>query len=147
MQWIETEETVRFNEVDQWGIAWHGHYVAWFEIGRIALLKPFDLLPRQMAEMGFIAPVVRLACEYKHPAVGGDLLCIRTTALKPEIAALVFRCEIQRLRDHMLLARCEATQVLMTVDKKMIYRLSGELEQRVKRLLDYCAADEKPASG
>ena len=144
MQWVETQETVRFNEVDQWGMAWHGHYVTWFEIGRIALLKPFDLLPAQMAELGFIAPVVRLDCEYKHPAISGDRLLIRTTALKPEIAAMVFKCEIQR-EDRVLLARCEATQVLMTVDKKMIYRLSGELERRVKRLLDYCQSDRSAA--
>jgi acyl-CoA thioester hydrolase len=142
MQWVETLETVRFNEVDQWGMAWHGHYVTWFEIGRIALLKPFDLLPAQMAQMGFIAPVVRLTCDYKHPAVCGDGLIIRTTALKPEIAALVFKCEIQRAGDLHLLARCEATQVLMTLDKKMIYRLSGEIAARVTRLLDFCSAGD-----
>jgi acyl-CoA thioester hydrolase len=134
---------VRFNEVDQWGMAWHGHYVTWFEIGRIALLKPFGLLPVQMAQLGFIAPVVRLTCEYKYPAVCGDQLLIRTTALKPEIAALVFKCEIQRAQDQQLLARCEATQVLMTVDKKMIYRLSGDIATRITHLLTYCQSGDE----
>ena len=142
MRWIETHEVVRFNEIDQWGMAWHGHYVTWFEIGRIALLKPFGLLPAQMAELGFIAPVVRLTCEYKHPALNGDRLLIRTTALKPEIAALIFKCEIKRDDDQVMLALCEATQVLMTVEKKMIYRLSGEIETRVGRLLEYCEAGD-----
>ena len=45
MQWTEKEETVRFNEVDEWGMAWHGHYIAWFEAGRMYLLRQFDLLP------------------------------------------------------------------------------------------------------
>ncbi|MEJ2041139.1 MAG: thioesterase family protein [Desulfosarcinaceae bacterium] len=138
VRWIETVETVRFNEIDQWGMAWHGHYLAWFEVGRVALLKQFDLLPDQMTLMGFLAPVIRLNCEYKHPAMCGDEIVIRTTALKPEIAALVFKAEIVRRHDGTLLARSETTQVLMTTDKTMIYRLSGEIETRVRRLLDFC---------
>ena len=137
-RWVETADIVRFNEIDQWGIAWHGHYLAWFEIGRIALMKNFDLLPDQLAAMGYLAPVIRLTCEYKHPALSGDEIVIRTTALKPEIAALVFKAEIVRKKDRLLLARSETTQVLMTTERSMIYRLSGEIETRVQRLLDYC---------
>jgi acyl-CoA thioester hydrolase len=140
-RWVETVETVRFNEIDQWGIAWHGHYLSWFEIGRIALLKRFELLPDQMAAMGYLAPVIRLNCEYKHPALCGDEIVIRTTAHKPEIAALVFKAEIVRRQDRTLLARSETTQVLMTTEKSMIYRLSGEIETRVRRLLDFCCGD------
>ncbi len=72
MRWTETEETVRFNEVDEWGLAWHGHYVAWFEAGRLDLLRRFDLMPHQMVELGYIAPVIRLECDFKHPAKCGD---------------------------------------------------------------------------
>ena len=43
MQWIETEETVRFNEVDEFGMVWYGNYAAWFEVGRMSLLEHFDL--------------------------------------------------------------------------------------------------------
>lgn len=138
MRWVETVETVRFNEIDQWGMAWHGHYLTWFEIGRVALLQRFDLLPEQLVTMGYLAPVIRLNCEYKHPAVGGDEIVIKTTTVKPEIAALVFQSEIVRRTDDTLLARGETTQVLMTVDKVMIYRLSGEIEKRVSRLIQYC---------
>lgn len=139
MRWNETPETVRFNEVDQMGIAWHGHYLSWFEIGRLALVKPFGLLPDQMADMGFMAPVVRLNCEYKQPALCGDEIIIRTTATKPEIAALTFHSEVLRQNDGTILATAETMQVLMTVEKVMIYRLSGELGTRVDRLLEYCS--------
>lgn len=137
-RWVEVVETVRFNEIDQWGMAWHGHYLTWFEIGRVALLKAFELLPDQMVALGYLAPVIRLNCEYKHPAVSGDEIVIRTTALKPEIAALVFKAEIVRRPDRALLARSETTQVLMTTERSLIYRLSGEIETRVQQLLDFC---------
>ncbi len=119
-------------------MAWHGHYVAWFEVGRMALLRQFDLLPKQMVELGYVAPVIRLTCDYKHPAGSGDTIIIRTTVVKPEIAALIFKFEILKKKNRTLLAHGETTQVLLTTKNKMIYRLSGELEKRVKRLLDFC---------
>ncbi len=138
MRWVEAEETVRFNEVDEWGMAWYGHYMAWFEVGRMALLGRFDLLPRQMVELGYIAPVISARCEFKHPAACGDEIIIRVTAVKPEIAALTFKFDILLKKDRTILARGETTQVLLTTDRKMIYRLSGELETRIGRLVNYC---------
>ncbi len=129
---------VRFNEVDQWNMAWYGHYMAWFEVGRMSLLQRFDLLPRQMVELGYIAPVVSLKCDFKHPAVCGDRIIISTTAIKPEIAALIFKFHIFLKENRTLLAQGETTQVLLTTERKMIYRLTGELEKRISNLVSFC---------
>lgn len=142
MRWVEKEEMVRFNEVDEWGMAWHGHYIAWFEAGRMALLRRFDLLPKQLVALGYIAPIIHLQCDFKHPAECGDEIIIRTTAVKPEIAALTFRFEIIRRTDRTLLAQGESTQVLMTTEKKMIYRIRGELERRIMELVNFCGQEE-----
>jgi acyl-CoA thioester hydrolase len=141
MQWVEKEEVVRFNEVDEWGMAWYGHYMAWFEAGRISLLRRFDLLPRQMVELGYMAPVINLKCDFKKSAACGDWIIIRTTVVKPEIAALTFKFEILLKENRTLLARGETTQVLLKTNRKMVYRLSGELEKRVRNLVDYCLQD------
>ncbi len=138
MRWTEVKEIVRFNEVDEWGMAWYGHYMAWFEVGRMSLLRRFDLLPIQMVELGYIAPVVRLECDYKQPATTGDRIVIRTTVVKPEIAALVFKFQVVDEQRGALLARGETMQVLMTTEKKMIYKLRGEIEKRITKLVDYC---------
>lgn len=141
MRWIDTEEVVRFNEVDEWGMAWYGNYMAWFEVGRMSLLRRFDLLPRQMVELGYVAPVVNLKCDFKHPAASGDRIIIRTTVVKPEIAALVFRFEVFHKEHQILLASGETMQVLLTTSRKMIYRISGELEKRISKLVDYCSQE------
>lgn len=141
MKWIETKETVRFNEVDEWGIAWHGHYLAWFEAGRMELLRQFDLMPADLVELGYIAPIINLKCDYKHPVTSGEKIIIRVTAVKPEIAALIFKFEILLNENHTLLARGETTQVLLTTDRKMIYRISGDLERRIHNLIDFCSQD------
>lgn len=142
MKWVETEETVRFNEIDQWGIAWYGHYIAWFEAGRMALLKQVDLLPQQIVELGYIAPIIKLNCDFKEPAKCDDQIIIRTTATKPEIAALIFKFEILRKKDRILLARGETTQVILNLDNTMIYRITGELEKRVNHMINFCKSSE-----
>jgi len=144
VNWLETPETVRFNEVDQWQIAWHGHYVAWFEVGRLALLKQFDLTPEQMVALGYIAPVIRLECDYKVPARTGDEILIRTRVAKPEIAAIEFHFEILRRADRTLLARGSTTQVLLTTENVMIYKITGEIGRRLNELIAFC--NRTPAS-
>ena len=142
MKWFEVEETVRFNEVDEWGIVWYGNYMAWFEVGRMALLRQFDLLPKNMVELGYIAPVINLKCDFKQPASSGERIIIRVTVEKPEIAALIFKFEILRKEDRALLARGETTQVLMTTNRKMIYFLKGALKERIMVLIEYCRQEE-----
>jgi acyl-CoA thioester hydrolase len=137
MRYDETEIIVRFQEVDEWGIAWHGHYIGWFEVGRMELLRKFDLLPRQFSAMGYIAPVVNLKCDFKEPALSGDHLVIRTTVLKPEKAALTFCFEIYRKEDQKLLAKGETTQVLMTTDGKLLYYIPNEIKDKIDSMIQY----------
>lgn len=133
----ETEIRVRFNEVDSWGIVWHGHYIAWFEVGRSALLSKFQLSPQDFTRLGYIAPVIDLKCSYKEPARLGDEIILRTTVLKPTKAALTFQFEVLRKKDRKLLVSGEETQVLLTLDGKMLYYIPPELEERLKPLFDH----------
>jgi acyl-CoA thioester hydrolase len=133
----ETEIRVRFHEVDSWGMVWHGHYIAWFEVGRSALLSKFQLSPQDFTRLGYIAPVIDLKCSYKEPARLGDEIILRTTVLKPTKAALTFQFEVLRKKDRKLLVSGEETQVLLTLDGKMLYYIPPELEERLKPLFDH----------
>ncbi len=144
MKYDETEIRVRFNEVDSWGMVWHGHYIAWFEVGRMALLGKFQLLPQDFSGMGYIAPVVDLKCAYKEPARLDEEILIRTTIVKPTKAALTFLFQVLRKSDRKLLASGEETQVLLTLDGKMLYYLPQALQEKLRLLLDYL---EEPESG
>lgn len=94
MRWDETEITVRFNEVDTYQVAWHGHYVAWMEVGRLQLSQRFGLAPAQLLELGYVGPVVQLDIKYLRPARYGDHLLVRTTLEPGDTAALIFKSEI-----------------------------------------------------
>ena len=137
MKFEETEIRVRFNEVDSWGVVWHGHYIAWFEAGRMALLGKFQLQPQDFAQMGYIAPVIALKCSYKEPARLDEEIIIRTTVLKPTKAALTFQFEVLRKRDRKLLVTGEETQVLQALDGRLLYYIPPDLKKRLQDLFDY----------
>ncbi len=80
MRYHETEITVRFNEVDAYRVAWHGHYVAWMEIGRNALAGMFGLDAEQLEQLGYLGPVVSLEVKYLRPARFKDVITVRTTS-------------------------------------------------------------------
>jgi acyl-CoA thioester hydrolase len=137
MQWVETTATVRFNEIDQWGIAWYGHYFAWFELGRMKALERFSLLPADLAGLGLIAPVVSARCDFKGPALTNDEIVIRAHLLEPRTASLTFQFEILRQSDGALLARGETVQVLTQPDGTMIYKLDGEVKDKVESMIRF----------
>jgi acyl-CoA thioester hydrolase len=145
MKYDETEIKVRFNEVDSWGIVWHGHYIAWFEVGRMALLKKFHLLPQDFTQMGYITPVVDLKCFFKEPARMEEEILIRTSVLKPTKAALTFRFQILRKKDGKLLASGEETQVLLTLDGRMLYIIPQDLRERLQPLFNYLEEPDSAA--
>jgi len=137
MRWVKTTTTVRFNEIDQWGITWYGHYFAWFELARMKVLEKFSLLPEQFTALGFIAPVVSAQCEFKKPARTNDIITIRAHLLKPQTASLTFRFEIILQDDKSLLAKGETVQVLQKLDGTVLYKLSGTIKDRVESMVKY----------
>ncbi len=65
---------VPFHDVDAMDVAWHGHYMKYFEIARCRLLQRFDYDYPQMRESGFIWPVVESKLRYLRPARYGQHL-------------------------------------------------------------------------
>ncbi|MBU4561227.1 acyl-CoA thioesterase [bacterium] len=137
MKYHETEIRVRFNEVDHWGIVWHGHYISYFEMGRINLARKFALTPADFAQVGYTAPVIELKCQYKEPARNDEELIIHTTLERPSKAALTFKYQILRKRDKKLLVEGETTQVLLDKKGELIFVIPEEIKKRIDRLLIY----------
>ncbi|UJF23667.1 acyl-CoA thioesterase [Suttonella sp. R2A3] len=65
---------VPFYDVDSMNIAWHGHYVKYFEQARCAWLEWIDYDYVQMHTDGFAWPVAQLHIKYIRPATFGQHL-------------------------------------------------------------------------
>ncbi len=64
---VETIIEVPFHDVDVMRVAWHGHYVKYFEIARCALLDKIEYNYPEMEQSGYAWPVIDLRIRYAHP--------------------------------------------------------------------------------
>jgi acyl-CoA thioester hydrolase len=63
----QIELQVPFHDVDMMEIAWHGHYVKYFEVARCALFDQLDYNYQQMRDSGYAWPVIDLHVRYVKP--------------------------------------------------------------------------------
>jgi acyl-CoA thioester hydrolase len=87
---------VRYAETDQMGIAWHGNYLAWFEVARTDLLRGLGVSYRELEARGLRLPVIELAARFMRPALYDDVLEIRTRVAAMGGARLSFDYEVVR---------------------------------------------------
>ncbi|HEX9023488.1 MAG TPA: acyl-CoA thioesterase [Geobacteraceae bacterium] len=130
----ETAITVRFNEIDAYNVAWHGHYVTWMEVGRNDLAGRFGLNAEDISAAGFLAPVVLLELKYLRSARFNEELRIRTSLRRMETATLEFNTTIIGADGK----KCAVGRtVLSLVDRggTLQYSLPPAIKERVERLL------------
>jgi len=65
----EVEIVIPFHDVDMMEVAWHGHYVKYFEIARCALFDLIDYNYEQMKDSGYAWPIIDLHIRYPQPTV------------------------------------------------------------------------------
>ncbi|MCL2075612.1 MAG: acyl-CoA thioesterase [Betaproteobacteria bacterium] len=58
---------VPFHDLDPMEICWHGNYVRYFELARVALLQRIDYDYPEMRTSGYAWPVIELFIRYAHP--------------------------------------------------------------------------------
>lgn len=135
----DTSITVRFNEVDSYRVAWHGHYVAWMEVGRNELAARFGLAADQLVEAGYLGPVVSLEMKYLRPARFNERLTVRTTVRRNDTPTLEFRCVILDA-DGRPVARGVTVHALTDLEGTTQYRLPAEIAPRLEKMLAWAEA-------
>jgi acyl-CoA thioester hydrolase len=69
---------VRYAETDQMGVAYHGNYFAWFEVGRTDLLRDLGFTYKDLEAGGLRLPVIEARARFLRPARYDDVLDVRT---------------------------------------------------------------------
>jgi len=87
---------VRYAETDQMGIAWHGEYLAWFEVGRTDLLRGCGCTYRDLEAQGLRLPVIEVQARFLRPALYDDVLEIRTRLTDLRKVRVTFAYEVFR---------------------------------------------------
>lgn len=75
---------VPFHDVDLMAIAWHGHYVKYFELARCKLFDQFNYNYKQMRDSGFSWPVIDLHVRYAQPSHFQQIITVTATLTEYE---------------------------------------------------------------
>lgn len=92
----KAELRVRYAETDMMGIAYHGNYLPWFEIGRTALLRDQGLPYAELEKLGYRLPVLEVNAKFHRPALYDDLLTVETTMKEKPILRIRLHYRIMR---------------------------------------------------
>ncbi len=114
-----TEFIVRFSEADPLGIAWHGSYVRYFEDGREAFGKKYDISYLDILEKGYITPVIKMSFDFKQALKYNEEGIIETTFIDCEAAKVIFNYKIYRKSNHELVTTGETIQVFLTTGMEL----------------------------
>ena len=116
-----TEVSIKFSEVDSLRVVWHGHYVRYFEDGREAFGKQYNLGYLDVYEHGLAVPLVDLEVKFKRILEYGDSAIIETTFINSPAAKLIFEYKITSAKHGYVVCTGRTTQVFMTPAKKELH--------------------------
>ncbi len=104
---------VRYQETDQMGVAYHGNYFTWFEMGRTELLRGVTGKSYQeLEDTNVLMAIIKAECSYKKPAKYDDILTLKTQIV--QITGVRLEHEYHLYRNDELLAVGHTT--LATID-------------------------------
>ncbi|MCL7959419.1 MAG: acyl-CoA thioesterase [marine benthic group bacterium] len=87
------------------GKAHHMHYLSWFELGRIELLRANGVSQRNLEELGVFFPVTVAEIEFRQSASYDDDVLVWTDLGELRSSSATFSHEARRADDNGLLAR------------------------------------------
>jgi len=129
-----TEFPVRFSEVDSMQIVWHGHYVKYMEEGREDFGRKFGINYMLIKANGYMAPVVKLTCEYKKALSYDDRVIVETRYIDSEAAKIIYAFKIFRVSDKELVATGESVQVFLDMERELVLTVPPFFEAWKKKM-------------
>jgi acyl-CoA thioester hydrolase len=129
---VEVDATVAFHDVDLVRVAWHGHYLKYFENARWALMDRLGYGLDTMLGKAEGWPIVSLEVKYLRPSRFGDILRVRAGLVEWE-SRLVINYLATHVASGERVARARTTQVLVDMATgEMRYALPTEFITRVQ---------------
>jgi acyl-CoA thioester hydrolase len=106
---------VRYPEVDRMGVAHHGNFFTWFEIGRTELMRELGARYATLEDDGYLLPVVEASCRYLAPVRYDDLVEVETRVAEVGASLVAFSYVLRRSGESTVLA--EGKTVHATVNR------------------------------
>lgn len=129
----KTEVRIRFSEIDPLGIVWHGTYVKYFEDGREAFGRQYDLDYLDYFKAGLITPIVKLDVNYKKELKYGESVIVETRYVDSPAAKIIFNYKLFRASDNSVVTTGSSTQVFLNKSRQLLLTLPPMFETWKKK--------------
>ncbi len=106
----EIKTRVRYADTDKMGYLQHGHYPAYYEIGRTEALRNLGISYKDVEESGIIMPIIDLNLKYIKPAYYDTLLTIKTYVKELPSVRITFFYEAFN-EEKILINTCKTTLI------------------------------------
>jgi acyl-CoA thioester hydrolase len=93
------EIRVCYADTDAGGVVYYGHYLRFFEQGRMGFLRERGFSVKELHDGGTFLPVVHLEMDYLAPAVLDDLIRVETAVLEMSGGTFTLNQRVVRLSD------------------------------------------------
>lgn len=125
---IELE--VPFRHIDMLGVVWHGHYYAYFERARTALLRACGLDAGDLIGTRYLFFVIESKCRYAYPLHYSNR--IRVTAWLKDIQHRIhIAYEIHNLTHGQRAARGHTILATTDLEKNLLLETPDEIRRRL----------------
>ena len=111
---------VRYAETDKMGVAYHGHYLDWFEVGRTEYCRQSGKTYLEWEAEGIMLPVVEAHCRYKSSLYYDDEVVIETTITKLSRVSVVFSYKVYNKATGHLAAEGYTKHAFVSSDGKLL---------------------------
>ncbi len=105
---------VRYAETDRMGYLYYGNYAAYFEVGRVELLRSLGISYRDLEDSGILLPVRDFSVRYIKPAYYDERLTLETAVSELSSARIVFQYKLKNDAGDLLTT---AATTLVFVDR------------------------------
>lgn len=100
---------IYYEDTDAAGVVYHANYIKYLERARTEFFRAHGFLVAQLAEEGYIFPVIRIEIDFKSPAYHDDLLSVETAPVLTGGSSFTLNQRIIRQRDGKMLVECLVT--------------------------------------
>lgn len=87
---------VRYPEVDQMGVVYHGNYLPWLELARTDIINQFGLTYSEMERRGIFVPTTDLNISFKRSAGYDDNIVVLTKVKEMTNIRFSFEYEVRK---------------------------------------------------
>ena len=132
---FRTTTRVRYPETDRMGVAYHAHYLTWFELGRTEMMRSIGAPYGELEDFdGVMFPVIEAGARYLRPARYDEVVAIETTVRAIGGARVRFEYALSREADGEALATGFTEHASVGRDGKP-RRLPAALRDRLQETL------------